>query len=504
MHANSKHYDVILIGTGLGCLLTGSILAENGLKVLAIERSNGIGGCASFFCRKGYNFDTSLHLLDGFDEFDLKNRFLSIEKLKNHVEFVKVNELFRFFSNDIDVTMPSDTKAQEEILCKYFPEESRQIADLYRLFEAMRKESFNFFNEHNGQRSGKDLFSMIPNTFNNRNETLSSFLDSQFKSRHLKQLISANAHYFHNTPSELSLNFFLIGQSGYLKGQYYIKGGSRVLSDYLAKQITNHGGEILLNCEVKKIIVEGDQAKGVLSVNRKATSAEIDAHYAKFVVCGTSIPLLLESLVEDNHCKNLRKKVGHWKNSTSLISIYLGLNKIIQNSAYSTYFFDGDSSTDKWDSVFTEGHPKRVFGFTDYGHISSSINLTKPVATICTWDSISEWELLDNNSYKQMKNELTNNYIDRLSKVFPNIHDSIEVHEMATPKTIRRYINTPEGTPYGYAQTPSQSGLFRPHSRTEISNLYLASAWTMFGGGFTGSMISGYSCSQEIIRSLGN
>src|SRR5262249_26591320 len=55
-----------------------------------------------------------------------------------------------------------------------------------------------------------------------------------------------------------------------------------------------------------------------------------------------------------------------------------------------------------------------------------------------------------------------------------------------------RYTKNPGGTPYGYAQSPSQSGLSRIPAKSDIKNLYFASAWSFPGGGFTGTITGGY------------
>jgi len=42
--------DVVLIGGGVNGLVTATLLARAGLKVLLLERSDRVGGCARTFC----------------------------------------------------------------------------------------------------------------------------------------------------------------------------------------------------------------------------------------------------------------------------------------------------------------------------------------------------------------------------------------------------------------------------------------------------------------------
>lgn len=68
----SSEYDAIVIGSGLGGLTAGALVAKEGRKVLLLEQGDTFGGAASLFKRKGFSVEAGLHEIDGLDDCDIK------------------------------------------------------------------------------------------------------------------------------------------------------------------------------------------------------------------------------------------------------------------------------------------------------------------------------------------------------------------------------------------------------------------------------------------------
>ncbi|MHA1447375.1 MAG: phytoene desaturase family protein, partial [Candidatus Heimdallarchaeaceae archaeon] len=140
------------------------------------------------------------------------------------------------------------------------------------------------------------------------------------------------------------------------------------------------------------------------------------------------------------------------------------------------------------------------FVFVDYSQIDSQLAPEgKGVGSICTIDYTSVWENLTKEEYNKKKEEVAQTFFNRLERVIPGIKQEIDYYEVATAKTIERYTLNPQGSVYGYAQTPEQAVPNRIKQKSPIENLYFASAWTFPGGGFGGAIISGYLCAIGIL-----
>jgi all-trans-retinol 13,14-reductase len=63
-----KEYDILVIGSGLGGLVSALVLAKEGLKVCVLEKNNQYGGNLQTFSRDKLIFDTGVHYLEDFQK----------------------------------------------------------------------------------------------------------------------------------------------------------------------------------------------------------------------------------------------------------------------------------------------------------------------------------------------------------------------------------------------------------------------------------------------------
>lgn len=498
--------DAIIIGGGLGGLVSGAKLAKEGKKVLLIEQHNIPGGCATAFKRKDYVMEVGLHEIDGLDKNDPKTEIFSDLKVFDNVEFLRLPEFYRFTNARVDIVIPDNTKEAIEVLTEKFPEEEKGIQKFFKRIHAIQKE----INRLPFKRWKRALLFPIfplfyPNLIFYTSKTLGDFLDSIIRNEDLKLVLQANLQYYHDDPYSMSLIYFSAAQASYYNGGgHYIKGGSQKLSNYFAKMIADNGGEILLENKVIRIITESNKAIGVEYQKTFDKTPETKQAFAKTIIANAAIPNVINLLPKKNQ-KTLKQKTEKLETACSLISVYIGFKKEgkeLKNMHYSTFVFD---ESIKKQSDMIQNHKgsfeKRNFVFVDYSQIDSELAPKgKCFGAICTVDYLTDWEDLNKEDYKNKKEEVAQIYFKKLEKLIPGITQEIDCYEVATSKTIARYTLNPEGTVYGFAQTPKQSGMHRIPNKSPIKNLYFASAWTNPGGGFTGAILSGWFCAKEILN----
>ncbi len=500
-------YDSIIIGAGLGGLAAAAKLAKEGQKVLVLEQHEVPGGCATTFKRKKFTMEVGLHEMDGFGENSFKKQIFKEFGVFDGVEFVRLPEFYRMVWKDTDFVFPENREEAIAKLKETFPAEAAAIDKYFRFVAGLGKEIENLPRTKAQKKLKGTFFPLFyPKLVRSTLNTAGGFMDKLFKDERLKMLLLGNASYYHDDPYELSLFYFAAGQNSYYSdGSYFIKGGSQKLSDYLAGYIRKQGGEVLLNCEVSAILVENEKAAGVTYREKKKKETIDRQVFAENIIANAAVPLVAEKLLPGEAARKLQSRIKTMKPGPSLLTVYLGFKKPpkeIGNKIYSTFVVDDSVSVAK--DLVANAHDdfdKRSFVFVDYGMIDSGLAPEgKATGVICTLDYAVGWEGMEKTAYRKKKEEVAKTLISRLDKVIPGIAKLVEYKEVATPLTIQRYTLNPGGVPYGYAQTLEQTVRKRLPVKSIISGLYFASAWSSPGGGFTGAILSGYTCALKVMN----
>ena len=475
------NYDIIIIGAGLGGLTAGAKLAKQGKKVLLIEQHDRPGGCATTFTRKDFVFEVGLHEMDGPGPRDLKVKIFRDLGLTDKVTLLDVPEFYRFVNQRYDVVVPHDPEVAQARLAALFPDDEDGIRTYFHYLLNSRK--------------------ILAEGNLDPGKSLGEFLDENIRNEDLKLILLGNLGYFHDDPYSISLIYYMVAQGSYYGGKAsFVKGGSQKLSNALAALIEENGGTVMLNHLTTEIIFEGDRPAGVRYESVK-TKEEFSA-YAGEIVVNASVPALAEKLLPENHGKELSDKMVGLKPGASLLTVYFGFRKPLKeigNRYYSTFIFDPTIKTQK--DILPNNHSgfeTRGFTLVEYSQIDSDLAPAgKGVGAVCCIDYASDWEDLDRELYLEKKKQVAETIIARCEKLIPGFRDALEYAEVGTPLTVKRYTLNPEGAVYGFAQNPGKP---MDYLSALPENISVASAWGKFGGGFSGSIYSGYMTALDILR----
>jgi phytoene dehydrogenase-like protein len=278
--------------------------------------------------------------------------------------------------------------------------------------------------------------------------------------------------------------------SYYTGGGYFIKGGSGRLSDYLAKVISDNGGKVItkaevFSCSTDEVEYVSKKEKHRIKSDKIISNLSPEDSYRLF-----------------NQPYKESRAIGN-----SLLTIYLGFSKNIKEvygkRAYSNFIFDELDSIDDLNAMMQKEMPKRSFVFVDYSQLDSGLTKDKhkSFGAICMMDSLTYWETLDDDAYREQKEALIAVMLKKLERSYPNISELVEYAEVGTAKTVKRYIKTPNGTAYGFKPTPKAFFRIPKIKSSKIKNLYFVGQWVI-AGGFSPTIVSGGVCYEKIRKEL--
>ena len=484
---------ITIIGAGLGGLTAGALLSKEGYAVTILEQHYAVGGSATTFKRKGdFTCEVGLHETNAVTV--TKEIFEALNVYEN-VEFVRPDEFFRVSSSSIEFTMPDDAGKAIALLCEKYPDEEKGIKAYFRLIKNISEEYEKLSSAPQWKLMLFPLF--FRRILKYRSASVKEVMDSLMQNEALKLILNTNIAYYTDTIKDFSFLFHAAAQYAYYKGGgWYIKGGSQKLSDYLASIIQANGGEVITNAEVIKINHSQKKCTSVIYVHKNEK-----IELATDIVISNLAPSSTYRLADVSYTE---QKIT----ATSLLSIYIGFKKNLKSlygkRAYSTFLLRDANSMGDYDKNVQKDILHRGIVFVDYSQIDSGLtDESKSFGAICTTDYLEDWKDLTDDEYKQRKEDVLQSYLALLETEYPNIQEHIEFAEVGTPKTIQRYIKTPNGTAYGFA--PNNKQFFRAPEivSKELNNLYSVGAWIL-GGGFSPAISSGSMCAHEILKSERN
>jgi phytoene dehydrogenase-like protein len=265
-------YDVIVIGAGLAGLSSAGLLARSDLKVLLVDRQDGPGGYAKGFRRGPYTFDPAVHWTaqGGPNQlYESTLRYLGVDHL---CRFLLIDSAYGANFPDGSYHLPLGYEEFVEAHVQAFPNEAAGLRQYWhtalRMHEDIHKLSMRL-----SLRTLDQAVEQYPILFKYRTATLQDVLDEYLTDPRAKAVCAATWPYQGAPPSRLAFFGYAQNIMNMLEGSYFCQGSFDSLATALGIAVTQNGGDLLLETEVTRILVEDGKAVGI----RTAKGQEIRA-----------------------------------------------------------------------------------------------------------------------------------------------------------------------------------------------------------------------------------
>ena len=464
-----QQFDVVIIGSGLGGLACGTILAKEGYKVCILEKNKQIGGTLQTFVRDKIIFDSGVHYVGGLDKGQNLHTLFKYLGIMDKLKLRKMDE------NVFDaVVFNGDTREYKyaqgyenfiRTLTKDFPEEEEAI----RKYCDGIKEVCSKFPLYN-LRSG-DYFEKV-GVLEIDTQT---FIESITPNKKLQNVLAGTSLLYAGVPYKTPLYVHALVINSYIESSWrFVDGGSQI-ARLLSREITSRGGLILRHKNVVKL----------KELEGKLRYAETDAgekYHADMFISNVHPTRTIEMTESDVIKKAFRTRLNSLDNSISTFYVNVVLKKDTFRYMNHNYYYFADN--DAW-CVLNYNEENWPRGYALFFTASSKSDEFAEAVTLMTYmrfDDVKKWantfntvsnETSRGEDYEKFKEEKAQKLFELVEQKFPGFRSAIDKYYTATPLSVRDYIGTNDGSLYGIVKDFREPMRTFISPRTKIPNLFL-------------------------------
>jgi phytoene dehydrogenase-like protein len=520
-----KHHDVIIIGSGPNALAIGAYLSRAGEKVLLLEKRFEAGGglATEQVTLPDYYHNTHAVYMMMVDyapiyaDFEFEARY-GVRHIRPELQVAMP------LSDGRCLCMYSDVERSCASIARFSQKDADSYRDMYHRFDDMMKHILGpqtyvpmdaapmMAAKAEQTELGRELSVFAE-------QTPEEMVCERFEDEHVRTLMLYMACHWGLEYDQSGVSYMVPIYLNRMVNHRLVAGGSHRVSNALLKSIFENQGQIRTSAQIKRIIVENGEAKGVELVDGTRIMA------GKAVVSTIDIDqTFLKYVGEDQLEQDFTDMIHSWQwEYWSLCNLHLALAeppafKAAEsdpeiNNAF-LYVLGYESMADlkgHWEAMRTGGMPENAGYNCCFPSVHDAFQAPSGRATGLI-SQMAPFDRDDGGSERWLKHEVREETERRqlavLQRYAPNLtKDKVLWTYTTTPADIEnKFANMVKGSYKQGAYHPLQMGYLRPNQdcsqyRTPVKNLYLGGASVAPGG-----MVlfgPGYNCSNAIAEDFG-
>jgi len=481
--------EITVLGSGFSSLAAACYLAKSGHDVTVFEKNEQIGGRARQYKNQGFTFDIGpswYWMPDVFARF-----FNDFDKIPgDYYQLDKLDPAYKvFFGKEDSLTVGGDLEA----IYKMFEKEEMGSSEHLKKFIDSAKENYKTAIEDLVYKPGVSPLELITPTTALRVtqffSTISKQVRKKIRSKRLIKILEFPVLFLGAKPSNTPAFYNFMNYADFGLGTWHPKGGMYSVVEGMKQLAEELGVTLKTNSNVEKIIVEGENATGVI-VNGETIHSDIvlsgaDYHHT-------------ESLLD---IKDRQYSESYWSKKTfapSSLLFYVGFDKKLKNVKHHNLFFDTDfdaHAVEIYDDPKWPTAPLFYANFTSLTDANSAPEGKEngffliPLAT-----DLEDTEALRNKYFELI--------MDRFEKITgQEVKNNVIFKESFCVNDFKKDYNSYKGNAYGLANTLLQTAFLRPKIKSKkVQNLFFTGQLTVPGPGVPPALISGKIAAKSILK----
>ena len=449
---------VIIIGSGMGGLTCGVILAKNGYDVTVLEQGLQLGGCLQCFSRHGARFETGMHFIGSAADGQTLDMLLQYLEVKKDIQLSPLDadgyEVIALNGRRYRFAQGRDAFIRQ--MTEYFPHQYENLVHYFDLVEKVAGAS----TLHSLKYAESDAAINTEYLMRSINEVIDSIITDPELAKVLVGSLPLYAAEKDKTP--FSTHAFIM--DFYNQSAFRVVGGSDAIAHSLARSIKEMGGQVLTDKRACRIRCNETQATGVETADECFFPAD-------YVVSTVHPARLLELLDTKLIRPAFRSRLSNIPNTTGCFTLYV---KFKENTMpYMNTNFYGYHSSSPWDCdqhdyLYMHHCHRDKARFAKSGVVLSYMKM----------DEVARWQGTcvghRGADYEAFKHEHAEQLIQDVERHHPGFTAAIDTYYTSTPLTYLDYTGTENGSMYGVAKDIHLGPAGRVPYRTKVPNLFLA------------------------------
>jgi all-trans-retinol 13,14-reductase len=459
--------EVVLIGGGLGGLVSASLLSKEGYKVTVLERHSRIGGGLHCFKRYGKTFETGIHYVSGFQEDGVLRKIFTYLGIFDKLDIMPMNpngfDVLHIAADNTTYSFGVGKENFIRILSEKFPAESDNISRLMdALYAICEKIPLYNLKSSASESSYFDENFLIP---------VGKFIETFTSNEKLKAVLAWNNSLYAGSSDSTPIYMHALVTKFYIEGASRFVGGSQQLANAMVDLICANGGQVLCSTRVEKVVVENKKVAKVITADGREFTGE-------FYISSIHPSNLMDMIDPDQIQRAYRQRLKNLENTYSAFTLFVSLKPDTFPFLNHSYYYHSDYST-IWNNVSNteEKFPPGFMLLTPPSENQSEYADRALINCVMSYEKVRKWENTGigkrGKEYEAFKISCEEEILDMVEKAFPGFRDNIDRKFSSSPLTIRDYYGSKEGSLYGYKKDCHNFIKSQLLPRTKIQNLFL-------------------------------
>lgn len=464
-----EHYDVVIVGSGLGGLVSSIILAKEGYSVCVLEKNNQYGGNLQTFVRDKTIFDTGIHYIGGLEEGQNLYKYFNYLGIMEHLNLKKMDDNgFDIISFEDDPNEYPHAQGYANFTSQlehFFPEEKTGIEEYCKKIKTIC-ESFPLYNLEWEGKYDNEILGL------NAKQTI----DECTQNEKLKAVLAGSNFLYAGIADKTPFYVHALSVNSYIQSSWRCINGGSQITKQLLKQLKKYDGEFYKYKEVTRFNVED---KKVTSVDMKDGTRVSGTRFISNIEPKTTLKLT----GEEHFRKSFYSRVQSLEGVISAFSLYIVFKpKTFKYINHNHYHFKKSSEVWTAHEYDDNSWPKAFMASMNASKKQEEWAEGMTCITYMKYDDVIPWADTFNTtveendrgeSYEEFKSRKAAKFLDEIELKFPGIKNCIQSIHTSTPLSYRDYIGGDHGNMYGYVKDSNNPMKTLIPSKTKLDNLYL-------------------------------